>query len=294
MSNPIPLPPLVCGIDDGYVRPLRALMRSIAAAHAEAIGELRLIVLDQGLTPESRQAIRRDAQYLGLPTQLRPAPIPDLGYPVSDWVSSAVYTRLSIPEVIPDEPRVLYLDADTMVLADLRPLLRQPLLGSPIGAVLDAQNPTIGYGIAMPGGDRLDIPMGREYFNSGVMLIDLARCRQLQTFEKAHRFLAEHPDKVKFWDQDALNFAVANNWRRLEPCWNAFALSPLAAQPGFIHYAEAFTPLKQLLADEDTAAVIHFAGPDKPWNDGYPEGRLGALHHGFLAAVGGWDSRVDL
>lgn len=294
MSSLTPLPPLVCGVDDGYVRPLRALMRSIAAAHGDAVRELRLIVLDQGLTPASRRAIEQDARLLGLSAQLRLAPVPDPSYPISDWVSSAVYTRLSIPEVIPDEARVLYLDADTMVLRDLRPLLRQPLLGSPVGAVLDAQNPTIGYGIALPGWDQLGIPMGREYFNSGVMLIDLVRCRQLQTFDKAHRFLAEHPDKVKFWDQDALNVAVANNWRRLETRWNTFALSPLVSQPGFIHYAEAFTPLKQLLADEETAAVIHFAGPDKPWNDGYPDGPLKTLYQGFLAGVEGRDGYADL
>jgi lipopolysaccharide biosynthesis glycosyltransferase len=287
MTDPLSLPPLVCGVDDGYVRPLRVLMRSIAAAHPGAIGELRLIVLDQGIVPESRRGILHDAEYLGLRTELRPAPRPDPGYPVSGWVSNAVYTRLSIPEVIPDEDRVLYLDADTMVLADLRPLLRQPLLGCPVGAVLDAQNPVIGHGIAMPGWDRLAIPKGREYFNSGVMLIDLVHSRQLRIFEAAHRFLIDHPDKVRFWDQDALNFAVADNWRRLETRWNTFALSPLAAQPGFVHYAEGFTPLKRLLADEDTAAVIHFAGPDKPWHEGYPEGRLGALYRGFLAATEG-------
>jgi UDP-D-galactose:(glucosyl)LPS alpha-1,3-D-galactosyltransferase len=223
---------------------------------------LRLIVLDQGLAPENRNAIERDAHAVGLATQLRPAPVPNPRYPISDWVSSAVYTRLSIPDVIPEETRVLYLDADTMVLGDLRPLLREPLLGSPVGAVLDAQNPTIGYGIALPGWEQLGIPLGREYFNSGVMLIDLARCRKLKVFETAHRFLAEHPDKARFWDQDALNVAVANNWRRLESRWNTFALSPLADQPGFVHYAEAFTPLKQLLADENTASLIHFAGSD--------------------------------
>ncbi|KQV20882.1 hypothetical protein ASC99_20460 [Kitasatospora sp. Root107] len=262
-------------------------MCSIASAHGEAVAELRLIVLDQGISSAGRRAIEHDAEHLGLATQLRPAPVPDPNYPVSDWISNAVYTRLSIPVVIPDETRVLYLDADTMVLTDLRPLLRQPLLGSPVGAVLDPQNPTIGYGIALPGWDQLGIPIGREYFNSGVMVLDLTRCRQLQTFEKAHRFLEEHPDKVKFWDQDALNFAVGNNWRRLEARWNTFALSPLAAQPGFAHYAEAFTPLEKLLADEETAALIHFAGPDKPWNDDYPQGRLGDLYRGFLAEVEG-------
>ncbi|WP_052509665.1 glycosyltransferase family 8 protein [Kitasatospora griseola] len=269
-----PLPAIVCGVDDGYARPLRTLMRSIVAAHPSAIGELRLIVLDQQISATNRKAILHDADRTGLHTELRPAPLTDPRYPVSDWVSGAVYVRLAIPEVIPDERRVLYLDADTLVLGDLRPLLRQSLDGHPIGAVRDPQNPVIGRGIQLPGWKGLGVPYGRDYFNSGVMLIDLDRCRQLGVFDRSRQFLAEHPDKVRFWDQDALNWAVDDNWQRLERRWNTFAMSSQAAQPGFIHYAEADSPLARLLQDEETAALVHFAGPDKPWQDTYPAGQL--------------------
>ncbi|MFH8387179.1 glycosyltransferase family 8 protein [Kitasatospora sp. NPDC018058] len=273
-TAPRPLPALVCGVDDGYARPLRTLMHSIAAAHPDTVGELRLIVLDQQISAANRKAILRDADRTGLRTELRLAPLTDPRYPVSDWVSGAVYVRLAIPEVIPDERRVLYLDADTLVLGDLRPLLRQSLDGRPIGAVRDPQNPVIGRGIQLPGWDQLGIPYGRDYFNSGVMLIDLDRCRRLGVFERSRQFLSEHPDKVRFWDQDALNWAVDDNWQRLERRWNTFAMSPQAAQPGFIHYAEADSPLAQLLQDEKTAALVHFAGPDKPWQDTYQASSL--------------------
>ncbi|MEV7118260.1 glycosyltransferase family 8 protein [Kitasatospora griseola] len=269
-----PLPAIVCGVDDGYVRPLRTLMHSIVAAHPSAIGELRLIVLDQQISATNRKAILRDADRAGLHTELRSAPLTDPRYPVSDWVSGAVYARLAIPEVISDEHRVLYLDADTLVLGDLRPLLRQSLGGHPIGAVRDPQNPVIGRGIQLPGWEELGVPYGRDYFNSGVMLIDLDRCGQLSVFERSRQFLAEHPDKVRFWDQDALNWAADDNWQRLERRWNTFAMSPQAAQPGFTHYAEADSPLTRLLQDEETAALVHFAGPDKPWQDTYPASQL--------------------
>lgn len=269
-----PLPALVCGVDDGYARPLRTLMHSIGAAHPGAVEGLRLIVLDQEISEDNRQAILRDADHLGLRTELRLAPRTDPHYPVSDWVSGAVYVRLAIPEVIPDERRVLYLDADTLVLDDLRPLLRQPLEGRPIGAVRDPQNPAIGRGIQLPGWDKLGLPYGRDYFNSGVMLIDLERCRRLGVFERSRQFLCDHADKVRFWDQDALNWAVDDNWQRLDRRWNTFAMSPLAAQPGFVHFAEADSPLAQLRDSERTAALLHFAGPDKPWHDAYPQSRL--------------------
>ncbi|AXG81941.1 glycosyltransferase family 8 protein [Streptomyces paludis] len=273
-TAPRPLPALVCGVDDGYARPLRTLMRSIAAAHPGTLDELRLIVLDQRIGSANRQAILRDAEHLGLHTELRPVPLTDPRYPVSDWVSAAVYVRLAIPQVVPDERRVLYLDADTLVLGDLRPLLRQSLGGRPIGAVRDPQNPVIGRGIQLPGWEQLEVPYGRDYFNSGVMLIDLDRCRRLGVFDRSRTFLAEHPEKARFWDQDALNWAVDDNWQRLDRCWNTFAMSPQAAQPGFIHYAEADSPLDRLLDDEKTAALVHYAGPDKPWQETYPAGPL--------------------
>lgn len=275
---------LVCAVDNRYALPLRTLIRSIAAAHGPATAQLRLIVLDQGLSPQLRAAILAEGDSAGLLVRVRPAPAPDPRYPVDGWVSSAVYTRLSIPDVVGDEARVLYLDADTLVVGDLRPLLELPLSGHCLGAVLDPQNPLTGHGIAMPGWKQLGLPYGREYFNSGVMLIDLPAAKHRGLFATARGFLAQHPEKVKFWDQDALNYAADGDWLRLESRWNTFALSPLAARPGFIHHAEATTPLAGLLADEQSAAILHYAGPDKPWQPSYPPGRLRELYRGYQPA----------
>lgn len=281
---------LVCGVDDGYSSALRTLIRSIGAAHGPATSQLRMIVLDQGLTPASKSALMAEGEAANLLVRVRPAPAPDPSYPVSEWVSSAVYTRLSIPEVINDEERVLYLDADTLVVGDLRPLLELPLSGHCLGAALDPQNPLTGHGIVMPGWRELGIEYGRPYFNSGVMLIDLAAAERNEMFATALRFLAEHPDKVKFWDQDALNYAADGSWLRLDPRWNTFAISPLASRPDFIHHAEATTPLAELLADEETASIIHFAGPDKPWQPSYPPSRLLDLYRQFQATDPGGEA----
>src|SRR2546421_459208 len=68
-------------------------------------------------------------------------------------------------------------------------------------------------------------------------------------------------------------------------CWNPSAMSALAAQRGFSHHtAEPVMPLDQLLADEYTAAVLHFAGPVKPWQDEFPLVPLRQLYRRFLPA----------
>src|SRR5262249_49174543 len=100
------LAPIVCGIDDRYLRPLGALMRSLAATHSEDRRQLRLIVLHRGLSAAAGAWIGEEGAGLGLVVQIRE--VPDrawLRYPVSGWVSEAVYLRLAVAEALPDEPR---------------------------------------------------------------------------------------------------------------------------------------------------------------------------------------------
>lgn len=276
-------PPIVCAIDENYIRPLSALMTSLAQAHPGRSDRPEMIVLHQGLTKQTQLKLLRHANLLGLEIELRQVPPPDIRFPVSGWVSDAVYLRLSIIDALPDVPTVLYMDADTIVCGDLNPLLDTDIDGATLAAVRDQQNPLIGHGIALPGWDGLGLPKGREYFNSGVMLLNLPECRRTGLFETAREFLVDHPDSVKFWDQDALNWAANDHWTRLDRRWNTLALSPLASQDGFVHYAEDVIPLRTLLDDETTAAVLHFAGPDKPWNDDYPAGPIRDRYQALLA-----------
>lgn len=282
----VPSVPIVCGVDDAYVLPLCALAASIAAAHPPGARPW-MIVLHRALSASGRRAVRACADLHGLRMELRQVPASRrTPYPVTGWVSEAVYLRLAIGDAVADEPVVLYLDVDTLVLRDLGPLLRQPLDGAAVAAVRDPQNPIVGTGLALPGCERIGVPRGREYFNSGVLLLDLVACAELGIFERARRFLVEYPDEVRLWDQDAFNVAVDDRWRRLDRCWNTFAMSALTAQPGFFHHtAEPIMPLAELLADEYTAAVLHFAGPVKPWHDDYPPVPLRRLYRRFLPAL---------
>jgi lipopolysaccharide biosynthesis glycosyltransferase len=276
-------PPIVCCVDDRYVLPLCVLMESLAAVSGHA--GLRMLVLHQGISRASQGRLAFHAGRLGLDLEARPVEAA-ASAAASGWVSEAVYLRLEIGDVLGPCGTVLYLDADTLVLGDLRPLLAASLEGAPFGAVRDPQNPVVGGGIALPGWAELGLPRGRDYFNSGVMLLDLAACERTGLFTAARAFLADHPDHVRLWDQDALNVAAADQWRRLGRRWNTFALSPLAAEPGYQHDdAEPYSPLAMLLADEPGASILHFAGPAKPWREDYPPGQPGEVYRRFQRTV---------
>lgn len=278
------LAPIVCAVDERYLVGVCALMRSLGA-HYRGEEPLRLIVLADGLTVAGSALLTDVGRSSRLAVEVRRVEesLVRRGW-ASGWVSDAVYLRLVIPDVIADEPRVLYLDADVLVLGDVTPLLKHPLGGAPMAAVRDCQNPTVGRGWALPNCAALGVPTGRAYFNSGVMLLDLEVCRRERVFEAAQQFLTDHPAEVRFWDQDALNVAAGDRWTRLDRRWNTVALSPLAGRPGFVHHAEPVMPLADLLCDEYEAVILHFAGPDKPWSPDYPAGPLRDLYRRYCDA----------
>jgi UDP-D-galactose:(glucosyl)LPS alpha-1,3-D-galactosyltransferase len=268
-------------------------MQSLATVHEEARTGLRLVVIHRNLSEVGCQRIRFHASRLGLRVELRAAGSAGTAYPVFGWVTDAVYVRLAIPEVVIDSRVVLYLDADAIVLRDLTPLLETTLDGRPVAAARDEQNPILGTGRALPGYRDIGLPASREYFNSGVMLFDLAECGRRGVFEECHRFLREMPSHVRFWDQDALNWAVGDDWLRLARRWNTVPLSGLSRLPRWVHDAEAISPLQPLIASEDAAAIFHFAGPYKPWNFNYPESPVRDLYLSFARLVAESESDQD-
>ena len=134
--------PIVCAVDERYLGPFCVLMQSLAAAHGAAL-DLRIVVLHRRLDDASRQRIHDHAARLKLQVELREVPGPPVPYPVLRWATDAMYLRLAIPEVVADGDVVLYLDADTVALRDLRPLLGTALAGAPLAAARDEQNPVL-------------------------------------------------------------------------------------------------------------------------------------------------------
>jgi lipopolysaccharide biosynthesis glycosyltransferase len=267
------LPPIVFGVDDGFLEPLLVVLCSIAETHPDRLDDLTVHVLHTGLSAGNVTRLGRHADAFGLRLRTAEVRVAPGRYPLTGRATEATYLRLEIARHV-DADRALYLDADTLVTGDLRPLLRTPMGGRPIGAVRDPQNPIVGHGIGLPGWADLGLPADREYFNSGVLLLDLAECRRIRFFERCAAFLTDHPRHVKFWDQDALNYVADDDWLRLERRWNTFPMSAILRLPGDQYRAEHIFPVAQLIADEPGAHILHFAGVGKPWLGRLPDGDI--------------------
>jgi lipopolysaccharide biosynthesis glycosyltransferase len=158
----------------------------------------------------------------------------------------AVYYKMFFPILVPlSVEKLLYLDTDMLVIGDLKPLFEINLDDQALGAVYDnyvKNQPAIGI---------LD---DGNYFNSGMLLFNIPKWKELNLSEKAIDFLAQFPEKIKFVDQCALNAVSVGHWLRLPEKFNLL----YSYIPQHISRKE----LNEFIQDK---IVIHFT-LQRPWH----------------------------
>lgn len=211
------------------------------------VGDARIIVfgLDQRLREKERlrQSCGSDGDRLEFVDV-------DNEHPTLRWlgslrprISRAFFVRLLIPDILAKiDDQLLYLDCDMLVLSSLRPLLETDLGDYAVAAVPDSAP------VHPARNNRFPFPADAPYFNSGLMLIDLAKWRERNFGEAVYDAIERENERLGWFDQDALNLALINQWKPLDREWN-------------VHPDMALD-----LGGYDTARIIHFTGPRKPWS----------------------------
>jgi lipopolysaccharide biosynthesis glycosyltransferase len=235
--------------DAGFMPGALVAVRSAAAAIP--VGT-RVWIVSGAIPAEARHRLASAAA----PHRVHFVDAPVIDLPLYGAKSAAVYMRLRLASLLPDVETVLYLDADTVTLASLSPLLETDFAGHGVAAVQDH--------LWRNGPDSTNA----GYFNTGVMLIDLRRWRDRQIGSRAEKYVESH--HCRFWDQDALNAVLFDDWLELDPEWNVFHFDEVADP--------AWSPLSPAQAVrwwrilQQRARVMHYVTAVKPWRAGYPLG----------------------
>lgn len=240
---------------EDYVPQAAAMLHSVLAHRGEAEVQAHLLHGPR-LRPRDRERLRRavegaggtiafhafaDAQVAGLPAPARFTP--------------AVWYSAFLPSRLPQAERVLVLDADTIAADDLSPLWETPLEGGLIAAVTNVFQPDHEFHAARLGVD------ARAYFNSGVLLMDLAALRRTGAMEEVLAYARAHPERLPWADQDALNVVLGDARHALHPRWNC--MNALFAFP---HAGEVLGE-QEVVEARSRPGIRHFEGPgrNKPW-----------------------------
>ncbi len=276
-SDPIAIASVV---DPSFLPMTRVVANSIAAA-ASSNRPVDYHVIYHG--PDSRM-VRRVAGWQRGPVnvQLHRLPNPWEQFGDIGGFPPASLSRLSLPEMLGGLSRLIYLDADVLVQADLADLFDTPLSGEPLGAVRDriVAELALGTDEAKPGRPNMSSYLKEVvglssraevlgYRQAGVMLMDLDRLRALGFTAKSRRVVERLGAVLRYADQCVINIVLRDRMAVLDPRWNVIAgsidpSSVAKALPEFERYSQL------QVAD---ARILHFAG-SKPWNRlGLPYGR---------------------
>ena len=180
------------------------------------------------------------------------------GLPTKGFTGKATWYRVMLPDLLPQLDRVLCLDADLIVTDSLAPLWDTDIEDFFLAAVTNVLAPQY---MSRPAALGVS-PNG--YFNAGVMLLNLGLMREHGCSERIVRYGIDHAPELALRDQDALNFALADRRRPLDPRWNS--MNALRAYPWSSY---VFTP-EEIAAAIERPAIRHFEGPgsNKPWHAG--------------------------
>jgi lipopolysaccharide biosynthesis glycosyltransferase len=260
--------------DQAYAVHAATMVRSLLD-NAGSDCHVRLYVLGVGISPEIRAKL--EASWISdrltvhwIDVNLAPFRQLLSGY---DYPSVA-YSRILFDWLLPhDVSRVVSLDCDGLVLGDIADLWREAPERGCVKAVSDP-------GIRRLGKD--GSPFVREvsaggdapYFNSGVMVVDLDRWRQLGVTVQCLDLARRYPRQSVYADQSLLNVVLRDEWERMPLRWNCNAY--WISEGSFPTFRETLVATEEIKEAGRKPGFVHFVGRGKPWNtDGYhPHARL--------------------
>jgi lipopolysaccharide biosynthesis glycosyltransferase len=264
---------VVLCLDSHYVWPACVTIRSLVRSWRGKRPIIVYCLCDNSVSPDHLAAL--EAATISGPARLRVIQrsfaFPDMRI---GYITPMGYARLIAPQLI-DAEFLLYLDCDMLACASVDTLFR-PIAGDcPIAAARDPYIPELGT----PHVEQSRFPIGDRssqdpYFNSGLLLIDVARWRSEQLSQRAMELVDSSDWRPLFGDQDTLNFLVEGRFELLDPRWNVMPVSVIQGTLDFTFYGERYTPMPYQRRLEQSPWIMHYATEVKPWTISFADGPL--------------------
>lgn len=208
---------LCLGCDEGYLPYASVVARRAAGFSTEP---LPMVIMCHDVLPDS---IRKAQAYVGDRCVFidASARLRGLNLSVAPHITKASYLRLFVdllPE-IDQFSKIIYVDCDVEFLKDPKLLAKIELKSAPLLAAYDMR-----FLSSAEHRSYLPMPKDSPYFNSGVLMFDLARIRREGQLERARQFASDFPHLCRNHDQDALNVGFSDGWQTLDWRWNTVSL----------------------------------------------------------------------
>lgn len=245
-------------INSNYVKPLKIMLNSLFFNNPNI--EFDIYLIHASLTPMEIEELRRHIKHHGSylhtiyaeDSLFRDAPVPF-------HYTKKMYFRLLAFKLLPNNlNRILYLDPDILVLNPIRELYETNIKGHLYAAAYHNK-----ISIKEINKIRLYPYEINEYYNSGVLLMNLDQLRKEADESEIFGFVEENRAKLVMPDQDILNALYSKRIKDLDELYynydaRYYAYYKLTSNGSF--------DMEQII---NNTVILHFCGKKKPWNKKY-------------------------
>ena len=254
--------PIVYATDDNYVMPTIVSMESAVRSMKESsFYEFTILVPDE----IKQENINRFEIFNDIYKDRCIVNLIKMGDAYSDCFTGqwgkAMYYRLSIPYILKDADKAIYLDGDTLVRHDLQEMYDIDLGDNYVGGVID------------PSYDRVHFLKKfnnkvEKYICSGVLLMNCKAWREDTAIYTKIMELCKNiqENKFNFPDQDVINTVCGGKIKKLPFKFMRFNMwGNIENEYDKNEYAKKFYSKEEFLEGRNNPVIMHFFYP-KPWN----------------------------
>ncbi|MDO4842232.1 MAG: DUF4422 domain-containing protein [Phoenicibacter congonensis] len=268
-----PVVPVVFASDDAYVPMVTTTIYSMLK-NASSESFFDIVILESDITSENKEIM------LDFFSQFKNASIrfADVSGMIDQYdlktsnglISVETYYRFLIQNVLPEHKKVLYLDSDLIIKGDVAELFATELGSNLLGAAHDTdflgslnipQKKKMEYAKSV-----LGMKNPYNYFQAGVLVMNLAEIRKLCTSEEWLEIAANPEVTYTYDDQDILNSKCEGRVTFIDNAWNVMNDCNQRISKIF-----SFAPSKiyrAFLKAYENPKIVHYAGFEKPWFPG--------------------------
>jgi lipopolysaccharide biosynthesis glycosyltransferase len=181
-------------------------------------------------------------------------------------ISVETYFRFLIQSILPDYDKVLYLDCDTIINADVAELYNTDIEGYMLAAVRDvdflgqingANKKTLKYVT-----EEFHMQDPYNYFQAGVLLFNE---KEMKKAHSVNEWLTFASTPYMYNDQDVLNLYCEGHVKYLDMAWNLITdCDHTRVKDVIVHAPDQVQ--KEYAAAHANPKIIHYAGYMKPWH----------------------------
>lgn len=231
--------PIFFATDDNYIPFLAVSIKSLLD-NASKQYNYKIYVLNKGLNDESKTKLRKletensKIYFVNLSKYIEKIRERLYGT-LRDYYTESIFYRLFIATLYPEYKKAIYLDCDIVVVDDISKMYNTKLENNIVGACTDDVinsraefRDYATYAVGVPYND---------YFNSGVLLINLDEYRKENIKERFIYLLYKYNFETLCPDQDYLNVLCKGKVCKMDKNWNRMPIDPnVEGKIHIIHY----------------------------------------------------------